>query len=47
MNFLTKKFLASAVFGSLLALSAHAATLNIHNGGDPQSLDPQKLSERL
>jgi oligopeptide transport system substrate-binding protein len=44
MNFLTKKFLASAVLGSLLAVSAHAATLNIHNGGDPQSLDPQKLS---
>jgi oligopeptide transport system substrate-binding protein len=44
MNLLTKKFLASAVLGSLLAFSAQAATINIHNGGDPQSLDPQKLS---
>ncbi|NKK78854.1 peptide ABC transporter substrate-binding protein [Rhizobium leguminosarum] len=44
MNHFTKKFLASAMLGTLLAFSAHAATLNIHNGGDPQSLDPQKLS---
>ncbi len=32
------------MLGTLLAFSAHAATLNIHNGGDPASLDPQKLS---
>ena len=32
------------MFGTLLAFSAHAATINIHNGGDPTSLDPQKLS---
>ncbi|MBF2735024.1 MAG: peptide ABC transporter substrate-binding protein [Ectothiorhodospiraceae bacterium AqS1] len=29
--------------GSLLATSALAATLNIHNGADPTSLDPHKL----
>ncbi|MGO8070651.1 peptide ABC transporter substrate-binding protein, partial [Rhizobium leguminosarum] len=44
MNHFAKKFLASAMLGTLLAFSAHAATLNIHNGGDQQSLDPQKLS---
>ncbi|PZM14144.1 peptide ABC transporter substrate-binding protein [Rhizobium tubonense] len=44
MTFLTKRFLASALAGSFIAFSAHAATLNIQNGGDPMSLDPQKLS---
>ncbi|TCL74684.1 peptide ABC transporter substrate-binding protein [Rhizobium sp. BK251] len=44
MNHFTKKFLASAMLGTLLAFSAHAATINIHNGGDTTSLDPQKIS---
>lgn len=44
MTYLTKVFYASALVGSLLSLSAHAATLNVQNGGDPQSLDPQKMS---
>ncbi|AYG59849.1 peptide ABC transporter substrate-binding protein [Rhizobium jaguaris] len=44
MTHFTKKFIASAFIGTLLSVSAHAATLNIHNGGDPTSLDPQKIS---
>ena len=44
MTHFTKKFIASAFVGTLLSFSAHAATLNIHNGGDPTSLDPQKIS---
>ena len=44
MTYLSRKLLASALAGTLLAFSAHAATLNIHNGGDPTSLDPQKIS---
>ena len=44
MAYLTRKFIASAFVGTLLSFSAHAATLNIHNGGDPTSLDPQKIS---
>ncbi|EJK85845.1 peptide ABC transporter substrate-binding protein [Rhizobium sp. AP16] len=44
MAYFTRKFIASAFVGTLLSVSAHAATLNIHNGGDPTSLDPQKIS---
>ncbi|MEZ2219930.1 peptide ABC transporter substrate-binding protein [Rhizobium sp. RCC_161_2] len=44
MAYFTRKFIASAFVGTLLSISAHAATLNIHNGGDPTSLDPQKIS---
>ncbi|MGI2031503.1 peptide ABC transporter substrate-binding protein [Rhizobium panacihumi] len=44
MYHFSKKLMATAVLGALLACSAQAATINIHNGGDPQSLDPQKLS---
>lgn len=38
----------SIVAGAVLAvagsLAAHAVTLHVHNGGDPASLDPQKVS---
>ncbi|WFU00599.1 peptide ABC transporter substrate-binding protein [Rhizobium sp. CB3171] len=44
MTHFSKKFIVSAFVGTLLSVSAHAATLNIHNGGDPTSLDPQKIS---
>ncbi|NLR96801.1 peptide ABC transporter substrate-binding protein [Rhizobium sp. P38BS-XIX] len=44
MTHFTRKFLATALVSTILSFSAHAATLNIHNGGDPTSLDPQKIS---
>lgn len=44
MTHFTRKFLATALVSTVLSFSAHAATLNIHNGGDPTSLDPQKIS---
>lgn len=44
MTYLTKAFYASALVGTLMSFSAHAATINVQNGGDPQSLDPQKMS---
>ncbi|MGY5801031.1 peptide ABC transporter substrate-binding protein [Rhizobium hainanense] len=44
MAHLTRKFIAAAFVSTILSVSAHAATLNIHNGGDPTSLDPQKIS---
>ncbi|NTJ67450.1 peptide ABC transporter substrate-binding protein [Agrobacterium rhizogenes] len=44
MTHFTSKFLATALVSTVLSFSAHAATLNIHNGGDPTSLDPQKIS---
>lgn len=34
----------AAVLSIGLATSLQATTLNIHNGGDPSSLDPHKLS---
>ena len=44
MTHITRKFIAAAFVSTILSVSAHAATLNIHNGGDPTSLDPQKIS---
>jgi oligopeptide transport system substrate-binding protein len=44
MTFFTKRSLALALAGTLISVAAHATTLNIHNGGDPTSLDPQKVS---
>ncbi|TIX88452.1 peptide ABC transporter substrate-binding protein [Rhizobium sp. P44RR-XXIV] len=44
MTHFTRKFIAAAFVSTILSVSAHAATLNIHNGGDPTSLDPQKIS---
>ncbi|AGB71993.1 MULTISPECIES: peptide ABC transporter substrate-binding protein [Rhizobium] len=44
MAHITRKFIAAAFVSTILSVSAHAATLNIHNGGDPTSLDPQKIS---
>jgi len=44
MSHLARRFIATAFVSTILSLSAHAATLNIHNGGDPTSLDPQKIS---
>ncbi len=44
MTHFARKFLATALVSTVLSFSAHAATLNIHNGGDPTSLDPQKIS---
>lgn len=44
MTYFTRRLIATAFVGTMLSLSAHAATLNIHNGGDPTSLDPQKIS---
>ncbi len=44
MTHFTRKLLATALVSTILSFSAHAATLNIHNGGDPTSLDPQKIS---
>jgi len=44
MTYFTRRFIATAFVSTILSLSAHAATLNIHNGGDPTSLDPQKIS---
>lgn len=38
------KMVAGMLFGCFVATSAFAATLNIHNGGDPSSLDPHKVS---
>jgi oligopeptide transport system substrate-binding protein len=38
------RLLAAAVFSIMLISQAFAVTLNIHNGGDPTSLDPHKLS---
>lgn len=38
------KWALAAVFALMLALPLQAATLNIHNGGDPSSLDPHKVS---
>ena len=35
---------AGLLLGSLLAGAALANTINIHNGGDPTSLDPHKVS---
>jgi len=39
-----KKVAASAIISAALIGHAGAGTLNIHNGGDPSSLDPHKLS---
>ena len=44
MTHITRKFIAAAFVSTILSVSAHAANLNIHNGGDPTSLDPQKIS---
>lgn len=44
MTHLARRFIATAFVSTILSFSAHAATLNIHNGGDPTSLDPQKIS---
>jgi len=44
MTHFTRKLIAAAFVSTILSVSAHAATLNIHNGGDPTSLDPQKIS---
>ncbi len=44
MTHFARKFLAAAFVSTMMSFSAHAATLNIHNGGDPTSLDPQKIS---
>jgi oligopeptide transport system substrate-binding protein len=38
------RFLCLIAFSALPIAAAWAVTLNIHNGGDPASLDPQKLS---
>ena len=35
---------AGLLLGSLLAGATLANTINIHNGGDPTSLDPHKVS---
>ena len=40
----SKKIAAGLVLASMLAGSAIAGTINIHNGGDPTSLDPHKVS---
>ena len=45
MFFRKHRIVLCSVGASLLMLGAvHAATLNIHNGGDPSSLDPHKVS---
>ena len=44
---MNKQYLRALLSASLLALlgsTAMAATINIHNGADPSSLDPQKIS---
>lgn len=43
MNHFTK-FVATAGVTACLALPAYGAVLNVHNGGDPSSLDPHKVS---
>ncbi|WP_018687965.1 peptide ABC transporter substrate-binding protein [Ahrensia kielensis] len=42
LNF--KKVLAGMTLGCMMTGSVFAATLNLHNGGDASSLDPQKVS---
>ncbi len=44
MNQILKSTFAAGALALLLAGSASAVTLNMHNGGDPTSLDPHKLS---
>ncbi|MEW7009379.1 MULTISPECIES: peptide ABC transporter substrate-binding protein [unclassified Lentilitoribacter] len=39
-----KKYLIALTAGLVLAGGVSAKTLNIHNGGDPSSLDPHKVS---
>ncbi len=38
------KKIAVAILSAALSLSAFSATLRVHNGGDPSSLDPHKVS---
>jgi oligopeptide transport system substrate-binding protein len=42
LNF--KKVLTGMALGCMMTGSVFAATLNVHNGGDASSLDPQKVS---
>ena len=44
MNRVLRNIVAVLAIGATLVLPAAAATINIHNGGDPASLDPQRLS---
>ena len=44
MNQLVKFTLVAGAVALMLGGSASAVTLNMHNGGDPTSLDPHKLS---
>jgi oligopeptide transport system substrate-binding protein len=44
MNRVLRHIIAVLAIGAALVLPAGAATINIHNGGDPASLDPQRLS---
>ena len=44
MNRVLRHIVAILAIGAALVLPAAAATINIHNGGDPASLDPQRLS---
>lgn len=44
MTFSFKHLIGAALLSSAMAFSAQAAQINIHNGGDPTSLDPHKVS---
>ncbi len=43
-TFSFKDLIGAALLSSAVAFGAEAAQINIHNGGDPTSLDPHKLS---
>jgi oligopeptide transport system substrate-binding protein len=44
MNFSFKHLIGATLLSGAMAFGAQAAQINIHNGGDPTSLDPHKLS---
>jgi oligopeptide transport system substrate-binding protein len=44
MNRAVRRIVAAVAIGAGLVFGAQAATINIHNGGDPASLDPHRLS---